>query len=160
MATNRHKTMVHEFHSIYGLPIAHNSNVGTVEYRQLRARLILEEAIEFALAAGLDIWCTDTKFITHIDDLTIVESKNRPIPNLIEMADGLGDLDYVVQGANLVFGLPSEDIFTEIHRSNMSKLDDNGNPIIRVDGKILKGPNYFKPRIAKILGLPEPEQGK
>ena len=73
--------------------------------------------------------------------------------DLVEIADALGDMMYILCGTILSHGLQDkmEDIFEEIHRSNMSKLGDDGKPIYREDGKILKGPNYFKPDIKKNL---------
>jgi len=75
--------------------------------------------------------------------------------NLVEIADALGDQLYILCGTILKHGLQHkiEEVFDEIQRSNMSKLDDNGNPIFREDGKILKGVNYFKPDIKKILDV-------
>lgn len=73
--------------------------------------------------------------------------------DLVEIADALGDQLYILCGTILKHGLQYkiEEVFEEIQRSNMSKLDKNGNPIFREDGKILKGDNYFKPDIKKIL---------
>lgn len=73
--------------------------------------------------------------------------------DLNEIADALGDMMYILCGTILAHGLQSkiELIFEEIQKSNMSKLDKNGNPIYRKDGKILKSENYFKPNISKIL---------
>ena len=73
--------------------------------------------------------------------------------DIVEIADALGDKLYILFGTILKHGLQHkiEDIFDEIQRSNMSKLDDNGQPIFREDGKILKSNNYFKPDIKKIL---------
>ena len=73
--------------------------------------------------------------------------------DLVEIADALGDKLYVLCGTILKHGLQYKiyDVFEEIHRSNMSKLDENGDPIFRDDGKILKGKNYFKPNIKDIL---------
>ena len=73
--------------------------------------------------------------------------------DLIEIADALGDMMYILCGTILSHGLQNkiEDIFQEIQSSNMSKLGSDGKPIFRQDGKILKGPNYFKPDIASIL---------
>lgn len=73
--------------------------------------------------------------------------------DIVEIADALGDKLYILFGTILKHGLQHkiEDIFDEIQRSNMSKLDDNGQPIFRDDGKILKSNNYFKPDIKKIL---------
>ncbi|NRT16724.1 putative HAD superfamily Cof-like phosphohydrolase [Flavobacterium sp. 28A] len=73
--------------------------------------------------------------------------------DLIEIADALGDMMYILCGTIIEHGLQDkiEAVFDEIQRSNMSKLDENGNPIYREDGKVLKGPNYFKPDFSKIL---------
>jgi len=75
--------------------------------------------------------------------------------DLIGIADALGDQLYILCGTILKHGLQNkiEDVFAEIHNSNMSKLDDNGKPIFREDGKILKSSNYFKPNIEKIIKL-------
>ena len=73
--------------------------------------------------------------------------------DLVEVADALGDQLYILCGTILKHGLQYkiEEVFDEIQRSNMSKLDINGKPIFREDGKILKGKNYFKPNIKEIL---------
>ena len=73
--------------------------------------------------------------------------------DLVEIADALGDQLYILCGTILKHGLQHkiEEVFEEIQKSNMSKLDAAGNPIFREDGKILKGENYFKPNIKKIL---------
>jgi predicted HAD superfamily Cof-like phosphohydrolase len=73
--------------------------------------------------------------------------------DLVEIADALGDKMYILFGSILKHGLQHkiEEIFDEIQKSNMSKLDDNGQPIFREDGKIMKSKNYFKPNIKKIL---------
>jgi len=73
--------------------------------------------------------------------------------DLAEIADALGDKMYILFGTILKHGLQYkiEEVFDEIHRSNMSKLDDEGNPIFREDGKIMKSGKYFKPDIPSIL---------
>ena len=73
--------------------------------------------------------------------------------DLVEIADALGDILYILCGTILAHGLQDKivEVFNEIQRSNMSKLSAEGKPIIREDGKILKGPNYFKPNIKSIL---------
>ena len=75
--------------------------------------------------------------------------------DLVEIADALGDMMYILCGTIIEHGLQDkiEAIFDEIQRSNMSKLDEQGNPIYREDGKVLKGPDYFKPDFSKILSL-------
>lgn len=118
--------MLREFHEAFGHHIAKKPEIiASDEIAILRVDLINEEAAEF-------------------------ESATRD-ENLVEIADALADLLYVVFGAALVYGIPIEDVFTEVHRSNMSKLGADGKPIYRIDGKVLKGPNYSPPDIASIL---------
>lgn len=73
--------------------------------------------------------------------------------DLVEVADALGDMLYILCGTIIEHGMQDkiEEVFNEIQRSNMSKLDEQGQPIYREDGKVLKGPNYFKPNIKAIL---------
>ncbi|WP_370478366.1 hypothetical protein [Tamlana flava] len=73
--------------------------------------------------------------------------------DLVEVADALGDMLYILCGTIIEHGLQHkiEEVFEEIQRSNMSKLGENGQPIYREDGKVLKGPNYFKPNIQSVL---------
>ena len=73
--------------------------------------------------------------------------------DIVEIADALGDMLYILCGTILEHGLQNkiEAVFDEIQRSNMSKSDEDGNPIYREDGKVLKGPNYFKPNFEAIL---------
>tara|TARA_A200000159_G_C7191635_1_gene284043 strand:- start:161 stop:553 length:393 start_codon:yes stop_codon:yes gene_type:complete len=73
--------------------------------------------------------------------------------DLVEVADALGDMLYILCGTILSHGMQHKitEVFNEIQRSNMSKLGSDGKPIYREDGKVLKGPNYFKPNIASIL---------
>ncbi|WP_276390262.1 nucleoside triphosphate pyrophosphohydrolase family protein [Eudoraea chungangensis] len=73
--------------------------------------------------------------------------------DLVEVADALGDMLYILCGTILEHGMQHkiEEVFEEIQKSNMSKLDENGKPIYREDGKVLKGPLYFKPKIKEIL---------
>ncbi|MDA7558061.1 nucleoside triphosphate pyrophosphohydrolase family protein [Flavobacteriaceae bacterium] len=73
--------------------------------------------------------------------------------DLVEVADALGDMLYILCGTIIEHGLQHkiDEVFEEIQRSNMSKLGENEQPIYREDGKVLKGPNYFKPDIKGIL---------
>jgi predicted HAD superfamily Cof-like phosphohydrolase len=73
--------------------------------------------------------------------------------DLVGIADALGDQLYIIYGTILKHGLQHkiEEVFREIHRSNMSKLGADGKPIYREDGKILKGPSYFRPNIKSII---------
>lgn len=74
--------------------------------------------------------------------------------DLVEVADALGDMLYILCGTILSHGMQHkiEEVFEEIQRSNMSKLDKNGQPIYREDGKVMKSDQYFKPNISSILG--------
>jgi predicted HAD superfamily Cof-like phosphohydrolase len=75
--------------------------------------------------------------------------------DIVEIADALGDILYIALGSLLKHGLQYkiDEVFDEIHRSNMSKLDKDGRPIFREDGKVLKSDLYFRPDIKKILGV-------
>jgi predicted HAD superfamily Cof-like phosphohydrolase len=73
--------------------------------------------------------------------------------DIVEVADALGDMLYILCGTIIEHGMQDkiEEIFDEIQKSNMSKLGEDGKPIYRNDGKVMKGPNYFKPNISEIL---------
>ncbi|WP_432221225.1 hypothetical protein ACRASX_10825 [Flavobacterium sp. TMP13] len=73
--------------------------------------------------------------------------------DLVEIADALGDMMYILCGTIIEHGLQHkiEAVFDEIQRSNMSKLGEDGEPIYREDGKVMKGPNYFKPDFSKLI---------
>jgi predicted HAD superfamily Cof-like phosphohydrolase len=118
---------VAEFHEVFR--IGNAEKVGLISERDytLRYNLIKEENEEYLEAC-----------------------KNGDI---VEIADALGDQLYILFGTILKHGLEHkiEEVYDEIHRSNMSKLDDEGNPIFREDGKILKSQRYFKPDIKSIL---------
>jgi predicted HAD superfamily Cof-like phosphohydrolase len=119
---------VQAFHTAYKLGYAEKPTVAlSPEKIKLRFELLKEENEEYLEAAQKG--------------------------DLVEVADALGDLLYILCGTIIEHGLQDkiEAVFQEIQRSNMSKLDDNGEPIYREDGKVLKGPNYFKPNIEKIL---------
>lgn len=75
--------------------------------------------------------------------------------SLVEIADALGDQLYILCGTILKHGMQHiiEEVFNEIHSSNMSKLDDNGKPVLREDGKILKGKGFFRPDLSKFVKL-------
>ncbi|MEC8537588.1 MAG: nucleoside triphosphate pyrophosphohydrolase family protein [Bacteroidota bacterium] len=119
---------VKKFHESFGIDnqLSPNANISEKTYK-LRYKLMQEENNEYLDAC-----------------------KNG---DLNEIADALGDMMYILCGTILSHGLQDkiELIFEEIQKSNMSKLDKNGNPIYREDGKILKSENYFKPNISKIL---------
>ncbi len=71
--------------------------------------------------------------------------------NLIEVADALTDILVVTYGAGVAFGIDLDKCFKEVHRSNMSKLSKDGKPIYNEFGKVMKGPNYFKPNLKQYL---------
>ena len=71
--------------------------------------------------------------------------------DLLEVADALTDILYVTYGAGHAFGINLDKCFEEVQNSNMSKLDENGKPIYNEHGKVMKGPNYFKPDLSKFL---------
>ncbi|MGH2665365.1 hypothetical protein [Flavobacterium sp.] len=119
---------VHEFHSAFGLGINNEPTGDLGESKNvLRFNLMKEENEEY---------------------LEAVQNND-----IVEIADALGDMLYILCGTILEHGLQHkiEAVFDEIQRSNMSKLGENGKPIYREDGKVLKGPNYFKPNFEEIL---------
>ena len=71
--------------------------------------------------------------------------------DLLEVADALTDILYVTYGAGHAFGIDLDKCFEEVQNSNMSKLDENGKPIYNELGKVMKGPNYFKPNLYKFI---------
>ena len=71
--------------------------------------------------------------------------------DLLEVADALTDILYVTYGAGHAFGINLDKCFEEVQNSNMSKLDENGKPIYNEAGKVMKGPNYFKPDLSKFI---------
>ena len=82
-----------------------------------------------------------------------LEELNEAMKNkdLLEVADALTDILYVTYGAGHAFGIDLDKCFNEVQNSNMSKLDSNGKPIYNFDGKVMKGPNYFKPDLKKFV---------
>ena len=83
----------------------------------------------------------------ELDELTEA-MKNK---DLLEVADALTDILYVTYGAGHAFGIDLDKCFDEVQNSNMSKLDENGKPIYNEHGKVMKGPNYFKPDLSKFV---------
>jgi predicted HAD superfamily Cof-like phosphohydrolase len=116
------------FHETYGLGVSSEmkADLGTLK-NELRFNLMKEENEEY---------------------LEAVQNND-----IIEIADALGDMLYILCGTILEHGLQHkiEAVFDEIQRSNMSKLGEDGKPINREDGKVMKGPNYFKPNFSDIL---------
>jgi|TARA_B110000914_G_scaffold14299_1_gene11175 predicted HAD superfamily Cof-like phosphohydrolase len=119
---------VTKFHESYGLGIEHTPKANLPKnISELRFNLMKEENEEYLQAAQDQ--------------------------DLIEIGDALGDMLYILCGTIIAHGFQDkiESIFDEIQRSNMSKLGADGKPIFRKDGKVMKGPNYFKPDLKKIL---------
>jgi predicted HAD superfamily Cof-like phosphohydrolase len=116
------------FHKAFGLDVSEvqKADLG-LDKNMLRYKLMREENEEYLEAASQG--------------------------DLVEVADALGDMLYILCGTIISHGMQHkiEEVFEEIHRSNMSKLDENGKPIYREDGKVLKGPHYFKPELKKII---------
>lgn len=71
--------------------------------------------------------------------------------DLVGVADAIADLLYVVHSAAITFGIPVAAVFAEVHRSNLTKLDDSGEPVYRADGKVMKGPNFSPPDLLPVL---------
>ena len=80
--------------------------------------------------------------------------------NLVDIADALTDLLVVIYGAGHAYGIDLDECFKEVHRSNMSKLGEDGKPIYREDGKVLKGPNYSEPNLEAVLNPHPPKTGE
>ena len=116
---------VKNFMEIYGQEIKTKSSFPNEKIVQLRYDLIKEELDELAVA---------------------IKDKD-----IVEVADALTDLLYVVYGAGHSFGIDLDKCFAEVQRSNMSKLDIDGNPIYNENGKVMKGPNYSKPNLKQFL---------
>ena len=83
----------------------------------------------------------------ELDEFTEAMKNN----DLLEVADALTDILYVTYGAGHAFGIDLDKCFEEVQNSNMSKLDENGKPIYNESGKVMKGPNYFKPDLSKFV---------
>ena len=83
----------------------------------------------------------------ELDELQVAMKNN----DLLEVADALTDILYVTYGAGHAFGIDLDKCFDEVQNSNMSKLDENGKPIFNDAGKVMKGPNYFKPDLSKFI---------
>ena len=116
---------VKTFMKTFGQEVKEKSSFSTDKINELRFNLIKEELEELRIAI-------DTK-------------------NLVEVADALTDILYVAYGAGHAFGINLDKCFDEVQQSNMSKLDDHGNPIYNDSGKVMKGPKYFKPDLSKFI---------
>jgi len=113
------------FMKTFGQDVKNKASFSTDKINKLRIDLIKEE----------------------LDELTEA-MKNK---DLLEVADALTDILYVTYGAGHAFGIDLDKCFDEVQNSNMSKLDDDGKPIYNESGKVMKGPNYFKPDLSKFV---------
>ena len=113
------------FMKTFGQDVKNKPSFSTDKINKLRIDLIKEE----------------------LDELTEA-MKNK---DLLEVADALTDILYVTYGAGHAFGIDLDKCFDEVQNSNMSKLDEDGKPIYNESGKVLKGPNYFKPDLSKFV---------
>ena len=113
------------FMKTFGQEVKKSPSLGSDKIRKLRINLIKEELDEL---------------INAIDE-----------ENIVETADALTDILYVTYGAGHSFGINLDKCFAEVQSSNMSKLDKNNQPIYNEFGKVMKGPNYFKPNLKKII---------
>ena len=127
MATGTNFELAGDFMEAFGQQVQNEPTWPDFSTRELRLELIREEYQELEEA---------------------IENRD-----LIEVADALTDLLYVVYGAGHAFGIDLDSCYAEVHASNMSKLDTDGKPIKREDGKVLKGPNFFEPDLHYILGI-------
>jgi predicted HAD superfamily Cof-like phosphohydrolase len=116
---------VKTFMEIFGQEVKNQPSFSTDKVNKLRYDLIKEELDELKVA---------------------LDSKD-----LLEVADALTDILYVTYGAGHAFGIDLDGCFEEVQNSNMSKLDKNEKPIYNESGKVMKGPNYFKPDLKKFL---------
>ena len=116
---------VKTFMKTFGQEVKTKPSFSTDKINSLRYDLIKEELEELKIA---------------------MENKD-----LLEVADALTDILYVTYGAGHAFGINLDKCFQEVQDSNMSKLDENGNPIYNNSGKVMKGPNYFKPDLTKFV---------
>jgi len=140
---------VGEFMKAYEQDVHNTARFPMEKIRQLRFDLIEEELDE------LDVAMKKQEELEETNDNGELSSESEFIndsqENLIEIADALTDLLYVVYGAGHAYGINLDACFDEVQRSNMSKLDENGKAIKREDGKILKGPNYSPPNLRGIV---------
>lgn len=141
-----------EFHTANDQPILYKPQVPADDRVRLRLALIAEEFFEL-LGATLDFGPYKRAGGQPLPDharevVDAIIGMGSVRVDLIETADALADLDYVIEGTRLEFGINGEPIADEVHRSNLSKLGPDGKPVRREDGKIMKGPNYSPTDIA------------
>jgi predicted HAD superfamily Cof-like phosphohydrolase len=133
---NEYEAKVRAFHTAFGLS---NNVAFTPELLELRKKLIAEEVQE--LNAEIDKAVAELKAQGKISKQT-----------LADMMKETADVQYVLSGMSVTFGLPISQVYDRVHESNMSKLGDDGKPLRRADGKVLKGPNYHPPVLDDLAG--------
>lgn len=145
---------VGEFHKKFGHPLQDKPCIPNTKTIKLRLALILEEFIELSEA------CLHTESSASQQYLGLLSKAEESLKELtdsdmnvdvVEVADALTDINYVTYGAGHCFGVNLDACMEEVQRSNMSKLGEDGKPLYNDQGKIMKGPNYFKPDLASVL---------
>ncbi len=141
------RSQVAEFHEMMGQPILLAPQVPSPERVKLRARLVTEETIEMLEA----LYPVTTGSGCYLDEIrksvsSLIETLD-PEPDLPELVDALQDIDYVVEGTRLEFGVTGAPVAAEVHRSNMAKVWPDGTVHQREDGKVLKPDNWTPPNI-------------
>ncbi|OKL50048.1 GNAT family N-acetyltransferase [Boudabousia marimammalium] len=144
---NRPDDLVRQFHQVYGLPVVDAPDAST-DRIHMRMGLILEETAELVGAA----YGQEARELIESAWVKALESDDGT-RDIVEIADALADIVYVVYGAALELGIDLPAVLSQVQASNMSKLMPDGSVKYREDGKVLKGPDFFGPEIAKVLGL-------
>lgn len=143
---------VKAFHRAYGQPVCDVPKVPADDRVRLRLRLIAEEFFELLESASS---VADSSLLNMLGDVkrnTAYWINNVMIHvDLPEFVDALADLDYVIEGSRLEFGVDGEPVAAEVHRSNLSKLGADGKAVCRPDGKVTKGPSFSPPDIESVL---------
>jgi predicted HAD superfamily Cof-like phosphohydrolase len=147
---------VREFHEKFNHPIHATPTVPDLKIVKLRLALILEEFTELAEACvneesaeSQHLMQTLHHAMSHVKALT----EDDVNVSLVDVADALTDINYVVYGAGHCFGLDLDACMQEVQRSNMSKLGADGKPIYNEQGKIMKGPNYVEPDLKSVISV-------
>lgn len=144
--------LVLQFHHTYSVPIRPFSDP-TLDYERMNMRMSLITE-EFAELMGA-IYGPRARAIIEAATAEAVAADEGE-RDVIEAADALADLVYVVYGMAIESGMNLDSVLAEVQASNLSKLMPDGSVKLREDGKVLKGPNFFQPNIARGLGLESP----
>ena len=147
--------LVLQFHHTYSVPIRPFSDP-TLDYERMNMRMSLI-AEEFAELMGA-VYGPRARAIIEAATVEAVAADEGE-HDVIEAADALADLVYVVYGMAIESGMNLDSVLAEVQASNLSKLMPDGSVKLREDGKVLKGPNFFQPNIARGLGLESPSDG-